>query len=69
MRTSNWRGFQDANYRPEHPQLAKIMFGLSMVDLPERPLIADLMSIPVVVIFLILQRTLFERMLFGSMND
>lgn len=31
--------------------------------------LAIIMSIPVVVIFLLLQRTLFERMLFGSTND
>lgn len=31
--------------------------------------LAILMSIPVVAIFLLLQRTLFERMLFGSTND
>jgi len=42
IRTSNWRGFLDTNYRPEHPQLAKIMFGLSIVGLPEEPLVADL---------------------------
>ena len=41
IRTSNWRGFLDTNYRPEHPQLAKIMFGLSILGLPEEPLIAD----------------------------
>ncbi|NWG07361.1 MAG: ABC transporter permease subunit [Chloroflexi bacterium] len=41
IRTSNWRGFLETNYRPEHPQLAKIMFGLSILGLPEEPLIAD----------------------------
>lgn len=41
MRTSNWRGFLETNYRPEHPQLAKIMFGLSILRLPEEPLVAD----------------------------
>jgi ABC-type sugar transport system permease subunit len=41
IRTSNWRGFLDTNYRPEHPQLAKIMFGLSILNLPEEPLIPD----------------------------
>lgn len=41
IHTSNWRGFMDTNYRPEHPQLAKIMFGLSILNLPEEPLIAD----------------------------
>src|SRR5512139_681217 len=41
IRTSDWRGFLDTNYRPEHPQLAKIMFGLSILRLPEEPLIED----------------------------
>ena len=41
IRTDNWSGFLEANYRPEHPQLAKIMFGLSILGLPEEPLIAD----------------------------
>ena len=42
IRTDDWRGFLETNYRPEHPQLAKIMFGLSIVNLPEEELIADL---------------------------
>ena len=41
IRTSDWRGFQNTNYRPEHPQLAKIMFGFSILHLPEQPLIED----------------------------
>jgi ABC-type sugar transport system permease subunit len=41
IRTSNWRGFMDTNYRPEHPQLAKLMFGLSIVSLPETALVED----------------------------
>ena len=41
IRTSNWSGFLETNYRPEHPQLAKIMFGLSILGLPEEPLIPD----------------------------
>lgn len=41
IRTGNWSGFLETNYRPEHPQLAKIMFGLSIVGLPEEPLITD----------------------------
>lgn len=41
IRTSDWRGFLDTNYRAEHPQLAKIMFGLSILNLPEEPLIPD----------------------------
>jgi len=41
IRTNDWSGFTQTNYRPEHPQLAKIMFGLSILRLPEEPLIAD----------------------------
>ena len=41
IRTSNWRGFLETNYRPEHPQLAKIMIGLSILGLPEEPLVSD----------------------------
>lgn len=41
FRTSDWRGFLEMNYRPEHPQLAKIMFGVSLLGLPEEPLIED----------------------------
>lgn len=42
IRTSDWGGFLDTNYRAEHPQLAKIMFGLSILNVPEQPLIEDL---------------------------
>ncbi len=41
MRTSDWRGFLDTNYRPEHPPLAKIAYGIALLHLPEQPLIAD----------------------------
>lgn len=41
IRTSDWRGFLDTNYRPEHPPLAKIAYALSLLHLPERALIAD----------------------------
>jgi ABC-type sugar transport system permease subunit len=41
IRTSNWRGFLDTNYRPEHPPLAKILVGLSILAAPEKPLIPD----------------------------
>lgn len=41
MRTSDWRGFLDTNYRPEHPPLAKIAYGIAILHLPEQPLIAD----------------------------
>ncbi len=41
IRTSDWRGFLDTNYRPEHPPLAKIAYGLAFFSLPEQPLAAD----------------------------
>lgn len=41
MRTSNWRGFLETNYRPEHPPLAKILVGLSILSAPEKPLVPD----------------------------
>jgi ABC-type sugar transport system permease subunit len=42
LRAGDWIGFTETNYRPEHPQLAKFMFGLRIAGLPEAPLIADL---------------------------
>jgi arabinogalactan oligomer/maltooligosaccharide transport system permease protein len=41
IRTGDWGGFLETNYRPEHPQLAKVMFGFSILNLPEEPLIED----------------------------
>lgn len=41
IRTSNWSGFLETNYRPEHPPLAKIIMGLSLLTTPEKDLIAD----------------------------
>lgn len=41
IRTSDWRGFLDTNYRPEHPPLAKILTGLSILSVPEKPLTPD----------------------------
>jgi ABC-type sugar transport system permease subunit len=38
IRTGNWSGFLETNYRPEHPPLAKIMIGLSILSAPEKPL-------------------------------
>jgi hypothetical protein len=35
IRTGNWLGFTQTNYRPEHPPLAKIIFGLSILPLPK----------------------------------
>ncbi|MBI3738467.1 MAG: ABC transporter permease subunit, partial [Chloroflexi bacterium] len=41
IRTSDWRGFLDTNYRPEHPPLAKIIIGVSILSAPEKPLTPD----------------------------
>ena len=41
IRTSDWRGFLDTNYRTEHPPLAKIMVGISILSAPEEPLVPD----------------------------
>ena len=38
IRTSDWSGFLETNYRPEHPPLAKIIIGLSILSAPEEPL-------------------------------
>ena len=37
----DWKGFTETNYRPEHPPLAKIIFGISILPVPEQPLIPD----------------------------
>ena len=41
IRTDDWKGFQETNYRTEHPPLAKILFGISLLSAPEAPLIPD----------------------------
>jgi ABC-type sugar transport system permease subunit len=41
IRSGDWKGFLETNYRPEHPPLAKIIFGISILPLPEAPLIPD----------------------------
>ncbi len=41
IRASNWSGFLEANYRPEHPPLAKIIIGLSLLSAPEEKLTPD----------------------------
>jgi len=41
IRSGDWRGFMETNYRPEHPPLAKIIFGFSILPAPEAPLIPD----------------------------
>jgi ABC-type sugar transport system permease subunit len=41
MRSGDWQGFMETNYRPEHPPLAKIVFGVSILPAPVAPLIPD----------------------------
>ena len=41
IRTQDWAGFQETNYRAEHPPLSKILFGFSLLSAPEAPLIPD----------------------------
>ncbi len=41
VRSGDWQGFMETNYRPEHPPLAKILFGFSILPAPETPLIPD----------------------------
>lgn len=41
IRTSDWSGFLETNYRPEHPPLAKIIMGLSFLSAPEKELTPD----------------------------
>lgn len=41
IRTSNWSGFLETNYRPEHPPLAKIVIGISFLTTPEKQLVPD----------------------------
>ncbi len=41
IRSGDFKGILETNYRPEHPPLAKIIFGVSILPLPEEPLIPD----------------------------
>lgn len=41
IRAANWSGFLDTNYRPEHPPLAKMVIGISLLTAPERDLTPD----------------------------
>lgn len=34
IRSGDWKGFTETNYRPEHPPLAKIIFGISILPAP-----------------------------------
>lgn len=38
IRTSNWPGFLETNYRPEHPPLTKILIGFSLLSAHEEEL-------------------------------
>jgi ABC-type sugar transport system permease subunit len=41
IRSGDWAGLMNTNYRPEHPPLAKIVFGLSILSNPETAIIPD----------------------------
>ncbi len=41
IRAKDWAGFQETNYRTEHPPLSKILFGFGLLNAPEAPLIPD----------------------------
>ena len=41
IRTEDWAGFQETNYRSEHPPLSKVLFGFGLLSAPEEPLILD----------------------------
>jgi len=41
IRAKDWAGFEETNYRAEHPPLSKILFGFSLLSAPEAPLIPD----------------------------
>jgi ABC-type sugar transport system permease subunit len=44
IRSGDWAGFLQTNYRPEHPPLAKMIYGVSLLTTPEKPLLPDLDS-------------------------
>ena len=41
IRTSDWSGFLETNYRSEHPPLSKIFTGISLLTAPEEKLTPD----------------------------
>ncbi len=41
FRSGDLSGLMDSNYRPEHPPLTKIVYGLSILSAPETPLLPD----------------------------
>jgi ABC-type sugar transport system permease subunit len=44
IKSGDWKGFTETNYRTEHPPLAKIVFGISILPLQEAPPIPDVSS-------------------------
>ncbi len=44
IRAGDWGGFTQTNYRPEHPPLAKMIYGVSLLTTPEKTLLPDLSS-------------------------
>lgn len=41
IRSGDWAGFTQTNYRQEHPPLAKYVFALSLLSVPPEPLLPD----------------------------
>ena len=41
IRSGNWAGFLETNYRTEHPPLSKIVYGVGLLSVPEAPLVTD----------------------------
>jgi ABC-type sugar transport system permease subunit len=41
IRSGDWAAFTQTNYRPEHPPLAKIAFGIVLAALPPAPLVPE----------------------------
>ncbi len=44
IKAGDWKGFTETNYRSEHPPLAKMLYGISILPLPEAPPIPDVSS-------------------------
>ncbi len=71
IRTGDWPGFLHTNYRPEHPPLAKIAYGVAILDLPEQPLISDVEITAAPASSLphdLLQRARTEAAVFGTLT-
>ena len=41
IRSGNWKGFLETNYRPEHPPLEKIAYGIVQLSAPQKDLVPD----------------------------